>query len=95
MELIGKIQSFPFVIKEGNDMVIANCKINVYGMQAELFHPIEGHIRRVKLTEGIMEAYLVLNHLKVTGKYDIKITKIPDEILEALDTSNAEDGAVF
>ena len=91
MELVGKINGHTFIIKEKDDTVIINCNLNMYGIQEKIYHPLENITRRVKLTEGLFEAYLVLNHLKTLELFNIKLTKIPSEIIEMLDTRQVEE----
>jgi len=91
MELKGKIEGKEFIINENEEraLIYNETDFVLEGLTENIFHPIEGHSRRVRLEEGILEAFLVLNEIINKTEFNIELTEIPDFNLE---TENEIDG---
>jgi len=90
MEIIGTItrsgEKLNFKVTGDNEQALLECDDgsiarDLNEMTAQVFNPQILEYRKYNLTQGIFEAYLVLNKLRSQG-LKIEFTEVPDGLIE-------------
>lgn len=91
-KITGVIQGEEFEIRElekDTDKLEFICEHDISRLMTVTFHPVEYKYRTIRVSEGLLEAYLVLNEELKEGTYQIELIDVPTTILP-----NAPEGNV-
>jgi len=84
MKLTGTYKGTPFTITEGAGIENVKCADpDFYELNADIYYnPGEGQETGfMSVTDGLLEAYLVLNHLSKFDNLDIELNEVPNELV--------------
>lgn len=88
-------ESFEIVeLEKGSDELKITCNHEISELTNRVYHPIDGHIRYITLSEGLVEAYLVLDHHKKETPVEVDIETVPEDLIQTYPEEDEEGNPI-